>query len=122
MKTKFEPGDKVKFLNQVGGGVVTKVTDDFIFVQDDSGFDIPMQPEELIRMADQKGAGKLFNAAMEEHLKGKGTPSSTNQQINSPSPPRRKSSSCEARSPTSRTRLPSSRSSSAMSSSRTAAR
>ena len=81
MKTKFEPGDKVKFLNQVGGGVVTKVTDDFIFVQDDSGFDIPMQPEELIRMADQKGAGKLFNAAMEEHLKGKGTPSSTNQQI-----------------------------------------
>ena len=74
MKSKFEPGDKVKFLNQTGGGIVTKVTDDFIFVQDDSGFDIPMQPEELIRMADQQGAGKLFNATMEEHLKGKGKP------------------------------------------------
>ena len=71
MKTKFELGDKVKFLNQTGGGIVTKVTDDFVFVQDDTGFDIPMQPEELIRMDDQKGAGKLFNATMEEHLKGK---------------------------------------------------
>lgn len=71
MKSKFEIGDKVKFLNQIGGGVVTKVTDDFVFVQDDTGFDIPMQPEELIRMADQQGAGKLFNTTMEEHLKGK---------------------------------------------------
>lgn len=74
MTSKFELGDKVKFLNQIGGGIVTKVTDDFVFVQDDTGFDIPMQPEELIRMADQKGAGKLFNATMEEHLKGKGSP------------------------------------------------
>ena len=60
MKSKFEPGDKVKFLNQTGGGIVTKVTDDFVFVQDDTGFDIPMQPDELIRMADMQGAGKLF--------------------------------------------------------------
>ncbi len=72
--TRFEIGDKVKFLNQVGGGIVTRVTDDFIFVEDDTGFDIPMQPEQLIRMADQKGAAKMFNATMEEHLKGKGTP------------------------------------------------
>ena len=60
-QTKFELGDKVKFLNQVGGGVVTKITDDFIFVQDDTGFDVPMQPTELIRMADMQGAGKMFN-------------------------------------------------------------
>ncbi|MBP5327907.1 MAG: hypothetical protein J6Y98_08360 [Bacteroidales bacterium] len=72
MKSKFEIGDKVKFLNQIGGGIVTKITDDFIFVEDDSGFDIPMQPEELIRMADQQGAAKMFNSKMEEHLKGKG--------------------------------------------------
>lgn len=72
MKSKFEIGDKVKFLNQVGGGIVTRVTDDFIFVQDDTGFDIPMQADEIIRMADQQGAGKMFNATMEEQLKGKG--------------------------------------------------
>ena len=38
----FQVGDKVKFLNQTGGGVVTKVTDDFVFVEDESGFDMPM--------------------------------------------------------------------------------
>ena len=58
---KFEIGDKVKFVNQVGGGIVTKVTDDFVFVADETGFDLPMQPTELIRMADMKGTGKMFN-------------------------------------------------------------
>ena len=32
--TKFQIGDKVKFLNSIGGGVVTKITNDFIFVRD----------------------------------------------------------------------------------------
>ena len=59
--SKFQIGDKVKFLNQIGGGVVTKITDDFVFVQDDTGFDMPMQATELIRMADMNGAGKMFN-------------------------------------------------------------
>ena len=59
--SKFQVGDKVKFLNQVGGGVVTRVTDDFIFVQDDTGFDMPLPPSELIRMADQQGRAKAFN-------------------------------------------------------------
>ena len=59
--TKFQIGDKVKFLNAIGGGVVTKITDDFVFVQDETGFDMPMQPSELIRMADMSGAGRMFN-------------------------------------------------------------
>lgn len=59
--TKFQIGDKVKFLNSIGGGVVTKITNDFIFVRDDTGFDMPMPPNELIRMADQKGVAKVFN-------------------------------------------------------------
>ena len=58
---QFHIGDKVKFLNAVGGGVVTKITPDFIFVRDDTGFDMPMPPTELIRMADMSGAGKMFN-------------------------------------------------------------
>ena len=65
---KFEVGDKVKFLNQIGGGIVTKVTPDFVFVQDDTGFDMPMAPNELIRMADMSGAGKMFNEAVEKTL------------------------------------------------------
>ena len=63
--SKFQIGDKVKFLNQIGGGVVTKVTDDFVFVQDDTGFDIPMDPKEVIRMADMTGAGKMFNDSLD---------------------------------------------------------
>jgi len=62
--SKYQVGDKVKFLNQIGGGVVTKVTDDFVFVRDDTGFDIPMSPGELIRMADMTGAGKMFNDSL----------------------------------------------------------
>ena len=59
--TKFQIGDKVKFLNSIGGGVVTKITNDFIFVRDDTGFDMPMPANELIRMADMNGVGKVFN-------------------------------------------------------------
>lgn len=59
--TKFQIGDKVKFLNSIGGGIVTKITTDFIFVRDDTGFDMPMPASELIRMADMSGVGKVFN-------------------------------------------------------------
>lgn len=59
--TKFQIGDKVKFLNSIGGGVVTKITNDLIFVRDDTGFDMPMPGNELIRMADMSGVGKVFN-------------------------------------------------------------
>ena len=59
--TKFQIGDKVKFLNSIGGGVVSKITNDFIFVRDDTGFDMPMPANELIRMADMSGVGKVFN-------------------------------------------------------------
>lgn len=61
MNTKFEPGDKVKFLNAVGGGVVKKIAGGVVYVEDETGFDMPMQPSELIRMADQQGVGKAFN-------------------------------------------------------------
>lgn len=57
----FQIGDKVKFLNSIGGGVVTKITSDFVFVRDDTGFDMPMPSNELIRMADMSGVAKVFN-------------------------------------------------------------
>ena len=58
---QFEIGDKVKFLNSVGGGIVKKIQGDLVYVEDDTGFDMPMQPSELIRMADQEGKAKAFN-------------------------------------------------------------
>ena len=58
---QFEIGDKVKFLNSVGGGIVKKIQGGMVYVEDDTGFDMPMQPSELIRMADQEGRAKAFN-------------------------------------------------------------
>ena len=58
---QFEPGDKVKFLNSVGGGIVKKIQGGMVYVEDETGFDMPFAPGELIRMADQQGVGKAFN-------------------------------------------------------------
>ena len=59
--TNFEIGDKVKFLNAIGGGVVKKVAGGMVYVEDESGFDMPFAPNELIRMADQGKVGQVFN-------------------------------------------------------------
>ena len=58
---QFEIGDKVKFLNSVGGGIVKKIQGGQVFVEDESGFDMPFAPSYLIRMADQAVVGKVFN-------------------------------------------------------------
>ena len=59
--SEFKIGDKVKFLNAVGGGIVTKIQGGMIYVEDDTGFDMPFSQAELIRMADQEGVGKAIN-------------------------------------------------------------
>ena len=58
---KLKVGDKVKFLNQIGGGVVTKiVSSQIVNVADDTGFDIPTLIKDLIKVEPMQGAGKLF--------------------------------------------------------------
>lgn len=61
---KFNIGDKVKFVNSIGGGVVTKLVGGMVYVQDETGFDIPMQASELINMSAKTGVEKLFNQQM----------------------------------------------------------
>lgn len=58
---QFKIGDKVKFLNAIGGGIVKKIQGGMIYVEDDTGFDMPFSQAELIRMEDQTGVGKAFN-------------------------------------------------------------
>lgn len=58
---QFEVGDKVKFLNAVGGGIVKKIQGGMVYVEDETGFDMPFAPSHLIRMADQEGKAKAFN-------------------------------------------------------------
>ncbi|MBQ9417969.1 MAG: hypothetical protein IJU19_05240 [Bacteroidales bacterium] len=59
--TQFKIGDKVKFLNAVGGGIVRNIQGGMVYVEDESGFDMPFAPGELIRMEDQQGIGRVFN-------------------------------------------------------------
>lgn len=56
----LKPGDKVKFLNASGGGVVTKLIDSrMVSVMVEEGFDIPTMISELI-LIDPKDAGSRF--------------------------------------------------------------
>ena len=43
MAVKFKSGDKVRFLNDIGGGIVNKVNDNgIVVVQTSDGFEIPV--------------------------------------------------------------------------------
>ena len=59
--SSFQIGDMVKFVNEIGGGVVVRIANGLIYVQDETGFDIPMRENELIRLSDMSGAGRMFN-------------------------------------------------------------
>jgi hypothetical protein len=49
MAVKFKSGDKVRFLNETGGGIVNKVNENgIIVVQTSDGFEIPVSSKELI--------------------------------------------------------------------------
>ncbi|MDR1499503.1 MAG: DUF2027 domain-containing protein [Tannerellaceae bacterium] len=48
----IKKGDKVRFLNSVGGGTVSRVIKDQAFVEDNDGFEIPMLIRELVVVED----------------------------------------------------------------------
>ncbi len=51
----FKKGDKVRFLNDIGGGIVTQVDHRTVYVRNEDGFDIPVSESELIK-ADVNGS------------------------------------------------------------------
>jgi len=62
--TPLKPGDKVKFLNTSGGGIVAKVIDSrMVSILIEDGFEIPTMISELIRIDPDEPAGRFF----EEH-------------------------------------------------------
>jgi hypothetical protein len=44
----FKPGDKVRFLNDVGDGIVKYIRGDKVIVETPDGFEIPVKPSELV--------------------------------------------------------------------------
>lgn len=60
----FQVGNKVKFLNQVGGGVVTALlSPTMVNVRTEDGFDLPTPCNELVLIAEDK-ASKMFSTPM----------------------------------------------------------
>lgn len=58
---KFKVGDQVKFLNEPGGGVVSKIiSTSMVSVAIEDGFDIPILTSELLKIEKQEHSGELF--------------------------------------------------------------
>lgn len=58
---KFKRGDKVKFLNESGGGVISKVINsNLVHVTIDDGFDIPVLPGELVKVESSSEKGREY--------------------------------------------------------------
>ncbi|MCF8332338.1 MAG: DUF2027 domain-containing protein [Bacteroidales bacterium] len=58
----LKPGDKVKFLNEEGGGIVSKVLENnMVAVTIEDGFDIPTLRSNLIKIESQGVAGDMFS-------------------------------------------------------------
>ena len=81
----FKIGDKVKFLNEKGGGVVSKIINHaMVNVATDDGFELPVLKSELI-LIDSKNAGERF---FEEHYSVEKDYKSSKTEIKSSKEPR----------------------------------
>jgi hypothetical protein len=61
---KFQPGDKVKFLNEKGGGIVTKIIDSAtVEVAIEEGFDVPILISNLLKVEGNNSAERLFDVS-----------------------------------------------------------
>jgi hypothetical protein len=58
----LKPGDKVKFLNDRGGGIVSRIIDSrMVGVSVEGGFELPTLVSELIRIEPDDAAGRFFD-------------------------------------------------------------
>ena len=64
---KLNIGDKVKFLNAKGGGVICRILDSrMVSVAVEGGFEIPTLISELIRIEDNEPAGRFFRQDLKD--------------------------------------------------------
>lgn len=58
----FKPGDKVRFLNEQGGGIVTRIlSNTMVNVAIEEGFEVPVMAHELIKIEPQGAADRFFD-------------------------------------------------------------
>ncbi|OQX97603.1 MAG: hypothetical protein B6I24_08175 [Bacteroidetes bacterium 4572_128] len=56
----FQIGDKVRFLDDTGGGKIARIEDKVIYVSLEEGFEIPYLENELINTEEKKPDRKIF--------------------------------------------------------------
>jgi hypothetical protein len=69
--TDIRPGDKVRFLNDVGGGLVTRVEGNTVYVEDEIGFEVPMPFNEIVvierkEASPQSGSANSANTRVQQ--------------------------------------------------------
>jgi hypothetical protein len=63
---KIQTGDKVRFLNEVGGGYVTRLEGNLVFVEDEDGFEIPVPVFEVVVVESASDGGKPVAGALKK--------------------------------------------------------
>jgi hypothetical protein len=59
---KFKPGDKVRFLNENGGGIITKIiSPQMVSVAIEEGFEIPTLTSELLIIESSDAGSRFFD-------------------------------------------------------------
>lgn len=68
---KFRVGDTVKFLNQEGGGKVSKIlSPDMVNVAIEDGFEIPTMVKDLVKVDNESPLGKYFGESYNVDVEG----------------------------------------------------
>ncbi len=63
----FKIGEKVRYLNEVGGGVVTRIIDDkTIEIENEHGFNVPVAKKELIKISEEETKEEDANIEINE--------------------------------------------------------
>ncbi|MFC2118222.1 Smr/MutS family protein [Bacteroidota bacterium] len=53
-------GDEVRFLNEVGGGIIRSIEGKLVYVEDENGFEIPILENELVIIEDEKSYEEII--------------------------------------------------------------
>lgn len=70
---QLKVGDRVKFLNDTGGGTVTKVLNrDMVQVLNEDGFEVPILTEELIKTEAEQPEEEVYSQQQEEEMEEQG--------------------------------------------------
>jgi len=64
----FKTGDRVKFLNDVGGGIITRINQKIIYVENEDGFEVPVTESQLLHHAVSQAESSPFTSTAPKEI------------------------------------------------------